>query len=355
LAALFVCGAAHTALAADPARCRDLNLRYETGKSQLTAVEVSLTLFAAADRNCVDLATQLLDQGASVNAQDRLGARPLSHAARAGHLEMVDLLLQRGAPINARNLAGSTALYVAAERGQLGVVQRLIDRGADLDLKGRSGTSPVAAAAFAGRAALVKLLLAHGADGRTPDDTGKPPIIYAAASGQLDIVKQLLALNIDINARYANDLTLLMWASGPDEKVGEAQALEVVSYLLDAGARIDERRRRQPVRDRQVAAGTRRRSDPSRQSRQARRRPYRAVLAARNADAALRTGLQWGTRIRRIIFRVGPVFPPRGKIVRVGFSIHADGLSRIVLTKFLENILTHWLCSDCITGPPACD
>jgi ankyrin repeat protein len=207
----------------------------------LTAIEVSLTLFAAADRNCVDLATQLLDQGASVDARDRLGARPLSHAARAGHLEMVDLLLQRGAPINARNLAGSTALYVAAERGQLSVVQRLIDRGADLDLKGRSGTSPVAAAAFAGRAPLVKVLLAHGADGRTPDDTGKPPIIYAAAGGQLDIVKQLLALTVDINARYANELTLLMWASGPDENVAEAQALEVVSYLINAGTRIDDR------------------------------------------------------------------------------------------------------------------
>ncbi len=88
-----------------------------------------------------------------------------------------------------------------------------------LDLKGRSGTSPVAAAAFAGRTQIVKMLLAHGADGRTPDDTGKPPIIYAAAGGQLDIVKQLLAQNIDINARYANDLTLLMWASGPDENV----------------------------------------------------------------------------------------------------------------------------------------
>lgn len=241
LGALFIFGAAHTALAADPARCRELNRRYEIGRSQLTAIEVSLTLFAAADRNCVDLATQLLDQGASVDARDRLGARPLSHAARAGHLEMVDLLLQRGAPINARNLAGSTALYVAAERGQLSVVQRLIDRGADLDLKGRSGTSPVAAAAFAGRAPLVKVLLAHGADGRTPDDTGKPPIIYAAASGQLDIVKQLLAPNVDINARYANDLTLLMWASGPDENVAEAQALEVVSYLIDAGTRIDDR------------------------------------------------------------------------------------------------------------------
>ena len=54
-------------------------------------------------------------------------------------------------------------------------------------------------------------------------------------------MKRLLALKIDINARYANDLTLLMWASGPDEKVSEAQAIKVVSYLLDAGAQIDDR------------------------------------------------------------------------------------------------------------------
>jgi len=32
-----------------------------------------------------------------------------------------------------------------------------------------------------------------------------------------------------------------MWASGPDERVPEAQALEVVSYLGDAGAHIDDR------------------------------------------------------------------------------------------------------------------
>jgi len=241
LTALFVIGAANAGHAADPARCRELDRRYETGKPQLTAIEVSLTLFAAADRNCVDLAGQLLDQGASVDARDRLGARPLSHAAQAGHLAMVDLLLKRGAPINARNLAGSTALFAAAERGQTAVVQRLIDRGADASLKGRSGLSLVAAAAFAGRASLVKLLLEHGADGQAPDDTGKTPIIYAAASGQLQIVKLLLAQNIDVNARYANDLTLLMWACGPDDSVAEPQALEVVSYLVGAGAHIDDR------------------------------------------------------------------------------------------------------------------
>ena len=242
LAALLVAGLAQPSFAAqDPARCRELDRKYETDKAQLTAIEVSLTLFAAADADCINLATELLDHGASVDARDRLGARPLSHAARSGHLDMVDLLLARGAPVDARNLAGSTALYFAAERGQVAIVQRLIDRGADVNLTGRSGTSAVAAAAFAGRDMVVRMLLAHGADGRKPDDTGKPPLVYAAAGGQLGIVKQLLVSDIDINARYANDLTLLMWASGPDEAVPEPQALEVVSYLLDAGARIDER------------------------------------------------------------------------------------------------------------------
>ena len=242
LAALFVASHVHSSLAAtDPARCRELIRKYETDKAQLSAVEISLTLFAAANADCINLATELLNGGASVDARDRLGARPLSHAARSGHLDMVDLLLARGAPVDARNLAGSTALYLAAERGHVAIVQRLIDRGADVNLTGRSGASAVAAAAYAGRDMVVRMLLAHGTDGRRADDTGKPPVVYAAAGGQFGIVKQLLALDIDINARYANDLTLLMWAAGPDETVPEAQALEVVSHLLDAGARVDER------------------------------------------------------------------------------------------------------------------
>jgi ankyrin repeat protein len=233
-------GALAPAHAADSQRCRDLTRKFELIRPQITAIEVSLTLFSSADGNCINLATQLLDQGASIDARDRIGAKPLSHAARSGHLEMLDLLLARGAPIDARDLNGATALYYAAERGHGPIVQRLIERGADVKLSGKSGVSPIAAAAYAGRDSIVAMLLAHGADGHAPDDTGKPPVIYAAASGRLDIVKQLLG-DGDLNARYANELTLLMWACGPDEKVPEAQAIEVVSYLLDAGAHIDDR------------------------------------------------------------------------------------------------------------------
>jgi uncharacterized protein len=238
VAALNVASAAR---AEESEACRDIRLRFETIKPQISAIEVSLTLFSAVDKNCRDLATELLDHGASVDARDRLGARPLSHAARFGHLEMVDLLLARGAPIDARNLAGATALYFSAEGGHLPIAQRLIERGADVKLAGRSGISPVAAAAYAGNDAMVEALLTAGADARAPDNTGKAPIVYAAAGAQLDIVKRLLARNIDLNARYPNDLTLLMWASGPDEKATEAQAIKVVAYLLDAGAHIDDR------------------------------------------------------------------------------------------------------------------
>jgi uncharacterized protein len=229
------------AAAAEPEACRDIRVRFETIKPQISAIEVSLTLFSAVDKNCVDLVTELLDRGASVDARDRLGARPLSHAARFGHRPMVDLLLARGAPIDAANLAGATALFVAVEGDRTDVAQRLIEKGANVHLAGRGGVTPVSAAAYRGNDAIVAALLARGADDRAVDQTGKPPIVYAAAAARVDVVARLLARNIDVNARYPNDLTLLMWASGPDESTPEIQAIEIVRQLLDAGAQIDDR------------------------------------------------------------------------------------------------------------------
>ena len=241
LIAIAVLSALSAARAAESQRCEELGRRLEITKSQITAIEVSLTLFSAVDGNCIALATDLLDSGASVDARDRFGARPLSHAARFGHLAMVDVLVARGAPLNARNLAGATALFFAVEGDHTPVAQLLIERGADVNLTGRSGVTPVAAAAYRGNITIVQDLLAHGADDRAADQTGKPPIIYAAAGARFEIVKRLLARNLDINSPYPNDLTLLMWASGPDENAPETDAIKVVSYLLDAGAHIDDR------------------------------------------------------------------------------------------------------------------
>ena len=157
-------GAASAACATESQRCEELTRRFETTKPQISAIEVSLTLFTAADKNCLELATELLDHGASVDARDRFGARPLSHAARFGHLPVVDLLLARGAPIDARNLAGATALYFAIEGDRTAVAQRLIERGANVNLAGRGGVTPLAVAAYRGNDTIAEALLARGAD-----------------------------------------------------------------------------------------------------------------------------------------------------------------------------------------------
>ena len=172
-------------------------------------------------------------------ARDRLGAMPLSYAARSGHLALVDLLLENGAPINARNLAGSTALYFAAENDRLAVTRRLLAKGADPSLSGRGGVTPIAAAAYMGNDRTIEVLLAHGVDPNGIDKTGKAPIVYAASLGFAPVVRRLLDAGVDVNARYGNELTVLIWAAGYAENAGALDAEVVVNLLLDRGAAID--------------------------------------------------------------------------------------------------------------------
>jgi ankyrin repeat protein len=44
---------------------------------------------------------------------------------------------------------------------------------------------------------------------------------------------------VDVNARYGNDLTALMWAAGYAEGAGALDAEAVVNLLLDRGADIN--------------------------------------------------------------------------------------------------------------------
>jgi ankyrin repeat protein len=96
--------------AAESGACREIEAKYDATRRQLTSLEINQTLFLATDTGCEGLARRLLDEGASLLAKDRLGAMPLSHAAREGRVNLIGLYLDRGAAIDARNLFGATAL-----------------------------------------------------------------------------------------------------------------------------------------------------------------------------------------------------------------------------------------------------
>lgn len=220
--------------------CRNQEQRYEQIERQASSVEINLALFSAADKGCLDLAKRLLEEGASVEARDGLGAMPLARAAAAGEAELAILFLEHSAPIDARNLEGSTALYQAAENGRLPMVKLLVERGANVSVPGRNGITPLSAAAFMGSVPIVELLMEKGADPKTIDNTNKAAIVYAAGRGFPAVVRVFLDHGVDVNARYGHDLTALMWESGHSEEAGVNDVTEEMTLFLDRGAHIDD-------------------------------------------------------------------------------------------------------------------
>ena len=80
------------------------------------------------------------------------------------------------------------------------------------------------------------------------DKTGKAPILYAAALGFTPVVRRLLDAGVDVNARYGNDLTVLMWAAGYADGAGALDAEAVVNLAARSRRRHQRARQSRPHR-----------------------------------------------------------------------------------------------------------
>jgi len=162
-------------------------------------------------------------------------------AARSNNVARAQELLAAGAEVNSRDRNGDSALNLAASRGNVELAEAMLAAKADVNLANIAGVTPLMGASFAGNGPLVRRLLAAGARVEPVDRIKKTAATYAAAQGCSDCLLALLQAGTDVNVRLDAQLTLLMWASGPDEKASETEAINVVSFLLDAGAHIDDR------------------------------------------------------------------------------------------------------------------
>ncbi|KAG8515431.1 LOW QUALITY PROTEIN: Protein phosphatase 1 regulatory subunit 16A [Galemys pyrenaicus] len=257
-------------------------------------------------QSCIDdfreVAQQLLEAGATVNAQDSESWTPLHAAATCGHLQLVELLIARGADLLAVNTDGNMPYDLCedeqtldcletamAERGEcrpppqgsprrctlsrcptgitqdsietaralpelhmLAGVRSLLQTGAQPDAPGHHGATLLHVAAAHGFAEVAALLLERGASPRVRDLDGWEPLHAAAYWGQVHLVELLAAHGADPNAKSLTDETPLDVSA--DEEV-RAKLLDL-KHKHDALLRAQEPPR-SLLRRRSSSAGSR--------------------------------------------------------------------------------------------------
>jgi hypothetical protein len=160
--------------------------------------EGTTPLHAAALADRADAAAALLEAGAPVDAVDRDGRTPLSHAASAA---MVDALVGAGADVDHAAADGTTATMQAAARGDAGALRALLDAGADVDAPDGLGATALHHAVLAPAAAqCVAMLLAAGAGAEEETHAGETPVARAVRHGRDDIVRLLSARGAPVPA-----------------------------------------------------------------------------------------------------------------------------------------------------------
>lgn len=257
-----------------------------TGMGGLTA------LHYAAREGFLDTARALLEAGANVNQPSPLdNGTALILALSNGHFDLADYLLSKGADPNIANADGLAAVYALIESrwspvawtpnaftSASGIVQQktayldllgaLLDRGADPNAKiaktlwfspphhnaawvKAAGTTPFWRAAQANDIPAMKLLLSRGADPKIASDENTAALAVAAGIGWagnystnapdafLPAVRFLVEeLGFDVNAADNSGYTPLMGAAYRGDN-------EMVRYLVEKGARLDARTRRE--------------------------------------------------------------------------------------------------------------
>ncbi|XP_038044952.1 BRCA1-associated RING domain protein 1-like [Patiria miniata] len=99
-------------------------------------------LHVAVIKGDINMARQLLLEGADPNVKDNAGWTPLHEACNHGHASIVSLLLDHGSLINTPGFEHDSPLHDAVMNHRLDVVKLLLERGAALDVRNMHGLTP---------------------------------------------------------------------------------------------------------------------------------------------------------------------------------------------------------------------
>lgn len=202
-------------------------------------------LIAAAWANDVEAATQLIEKGADVNAQDDSQQSAYLIATSEGYLSLLELTLQHGADVASLDSWNGTGLIRAAERGHANIVGRLIQAGIDQNHVNRLGWVALHEALVFAKDEqpneyidTVRVLTAGGADMTIPTESdGQTPDQIADQNGlavQAELIRAAVAADANpADAEHAADANRRLLAAA------ESGNADAAALALRAGADIE--------------------------------------------------------------------------------------------------------------------
>ena len=115
----------------------------------------------------------------------------LFNTAKSGNAAQITNLINQGANVNAANGNGETALHAAASTGNLAAARALLQHGANPNALTIRGWTPLHTAARFGRGNVAALLLNHGAQRNSVNADGRTPMQLARQANQQGMVAML--------------------------------------------------------------------------------------------------------------------------------------------------------------------
>ena len=194
--------------------------------------------------NQEEIINYFLAKGVTINQANEEGNTPFLNAAAGKNTVLVERLLPLVSNINAVNAKGESALTLAVSNGSPEMVALLLAKGADVKVLDTDGnnllyylvqhyrSSPMGAATPAKDEFAEKLaiLTAKGLSVNTLQKDGSSLFHVAIAKSDLRLLQKIAALNVDVNAKNKEGLTVLHRAALL------AKNDEILKYLVSIGA-----------------------------------------------------------------------------------------------------------------------